>query len=91
MGYSKNIPNAAANPYSNLTGSFNPVDINSTRDKLAAAKKYTNIPNIPDMGLLNSVTSKFGSNSSGQSPLDKLVSKSNISNSPPSDLDNFYG
>ena len=91
MGYSKNIPTAAANPYSNLTGSFNPVDINSTRDKLATAKKYTNIPNIPDMGLLNSVTSKFGSNSSGQSPLDKLVSKSNISNSPPSDLDNFYG
>jgi hypothetical protein len=82
---------ATANPFANLTGSFNPVDINSIKDKLASAKSmlsgYTKLPSVPDASLLGSVTSKFGSSTAGQSPLDKLVSKA----TPSSDLKDFYG
>jgi len=89
-------PSVSNNPYSNLTGSYNLVDINSMKDKLSSAKSmvggYTNQPNIPDAGFSESVSSKFGSNTAGQSPLDKLVSRLNpTSKQSPSDLNDFYG
>lgn len=87
---------AASNRLSNLTGAYNQIDINSMKDKLASAKSmisgYTKLPSIPDAGMLGSVAAKFGSSTSGQSPLDKLVSKANpSSNQTPSDLNDFYG
>ena len=72
---------ARENPYSNLTGSFNPVDINSMNDKLNSAKGmlagYTGIPKVSDTGFASAVSSQFGSSTAGQSPLDKLVSRTN--------------
>jgi len=52
-------PAISTNPYSNLTGSSNSVDINSMKDKLASAK--TQLAGV--------------SNISGNSPLDKLINK----------------
>ena len=72
------VPSYQTNPFSNLTGNFNPVDLASANDKLASAKSQLSglIGNvsIPDQGLAGTISSKFGSASSKASPLDKLVS-----------------
>jgi hypothetical protein len=81
------VPNAQVNPFSNLTGQSNPVDLNSMKDKLASAKSQLSglikLPNIPDVGAAGAAASKFGSSSLGQSPLDKLVNKMNDPSAPP--------
>ena len=84
--YSSPVPN----PFANQSTIFNKTDASVITDKLATANsqlsKYTNVPSIPDMGSLSSVSSKYGSSSMGQSPLDKLVGKI-----PKSDINDFYG
>lgn len=71
-----NIPTSQINPFSNITGQFNAVDINSIKDKTASAQSQLSgltgsIP-IPDKNLVGSVSAKFGS-SSMASPLNKLI------------------
>ena len=50
-------------------------------DKLNSAKGmlagYTGIPKVSDTGFASAVSSQFGSSTAGQSPLDKLVSRTN--------------
>jgi hypothetical protein len=54
-------PSISTNPYSNLTGSFNPVDINSMKDKLATAKtQLSGISNISNNSPLSKLINKFG-------------------------------
>jgi len=56
-----------------------PIDRNIIADKLQSARNnlssLTGLPNIVDQNLTGSVTSKFGSVTSGLSPLDKLMRK----------------
>jgi len=71
-----NIPTSQVNPFSNITGQFNAVDINSIKDKTASAQSQlsglTGSVPIPDKNLVGSVSAKFGSSSSA-SPLNKLI------------------
>ena len=73
----KNIPTSQTNPFSNIPGQFNAIDINSMKDKISSAQTQISglIGKIPviDQNLLGSVTAKFGSNSAGVSPLNKLI------------------
>ena len=76
------------NPLATLKKSTNLVDLTSTKDKLASAKSQlsgiTKVPNIPDRDALSSVSNKFRSLSTGQSPLDKLVNTAlSNPNAPP--------
>ena len=76
------------NPLATLKKSTNLVDLTSTKDKLASAKSQlsgiTKVPNILDSDALSSVSNKFRSLSTGQSPLDKLVNKAlSDPNAPP--------
>jgi hypothetical protein len=71
-----------------LKKSTNLVDLTSAKDKLASAKSQlsgiTKVPNILDSDALSSVSNKFRSLSTGQSPLDKLVNKAlSDPNAPP--------
>jgi len=71
------IPTAQTNPFSNIPGNYNAIDINVASDKFASAKSQIagitgSIP-VPDANLLGSVSAKFGSSSAGTSPLSKLV------------------
>jgi len=76
------------NPLATLKKSTNLVDLTSAKDKLASAKSQlssiTKVPNILDSNALSSVSNKFRSLSTGQSPLDKLVNKAlSDPNAPP--------
>jgi hypothetical protein len=71
------IPTAQTNPFSNIPGNYNAIDVNVASDKFASAKSQIagitgSIP-MPDANLLGSVSAKFGSSSAGTSPLSKLV------------------
>ena len=81
----QNVSNARLNPFSNVPGSSNPVDLSVASDKLNSAKSQLSgiigQPNIPDLGVAGSALSKFGG--SGPSPLDKLVNKLNDPNAAP--------
>ena len=81
----QNVSNARLNPFSNVSGLSNPVDLSVASDKLNSAKSQLSgligQPNIPDLGVAGSALSKFGS--SGPSPLDKLVNKLNDPNAAP--------
>ena len=70
------IPTSQTNPFSNFTGQFNSVDMNSLKDKFTSAQSQISgltgsIP-VVDKNLLGSVSAKFGS-SSADSPLSKLI------------------
>jgi hypothetical protein len=70
------IPTSQINPFSNITGQFNAVDINAIKDKTASVQSQLSgltgsIP-IPDKNLVGSVSAKFGSSASA-SPLNKLI------------------
>ena len=70
------IPTSQINPFSNITGQFNAVDVNSIKDKAASAQSQLSgltgsIP-ILDKNLVGSVSAKFGSSASA-SPLNKLI------------------
>ena len=71
-------PSYQSNPFSNLTGNFNSVDVSVATDKLASAKSQLSglAGNTSILGqrLAGTVSSQFGSASNGASPLDKLVS-----------------
>jgi len=71
-------PSYQLNSFLKLTGNFNAIDVASATDKLASAKSQlsglTGNISIPDQGISNTISSKFGSASNGSSPLDKLVS-----------------
>ena len=71
-----NIPTAQVNPFSNITGQFNAVDVNSIKDKAATAQSQlsglTGSVPILDKNLVGSVSAKFGSSESA-SPLNKLI------------------
>ena len=71
-----NIPTSQTNPFSNVTGQFNAVDINSIKDKAASAQSQlsglTGSVPILDKNLVGSVSAKFGSSASA-SPLNKLI------------------
>jgi hypothetical protein len=73
----KNIPTSQINPFSNIPGQFNSIDVNSLKDKLGTANsqisQLTGKLPVIDQSLIGSVTAKFGSSSLGNSPLDKLV------------------
>jgi hypothetical protein len=73
----QNIPTSQINPFLNVPGQFNAVDLNSVKDKFASAQSLTSgitgqLP-VVDQGLLGTVSAKFGSSSAGQSPLAKLI------------------
>jgi hypothetical protein len=80
-------PGGQLNPFASLSGSLNSVDASVFKDKLASAKSQISgidgLPNIPDQNILGSISSKFGSSSYGQSPLDKLVNNLGDPNAPP--------
>jgi hypothetical protein len=80
------VSNARLNPFSNITGIPNLVDINVSKDKLSSARSQlsglTGSVPIPDKFASGSVSSVFGGVLS-QSPLDKLVNKLNDPNAPP--------
>ena len=71
-----NIPTSQINPFSNIAGQFNAVDVNAIKNKVASAQAQlsglTGSVPIPDKNLVGSVTAKFGSSSSA-SPLNKLI------------------
>lgn len=73
---SSQTPQSVNNPLKGITGRLNIADVRSAGDKLLTAKSQlsslTGTPNLPDKGILGSVSEKFGSNSLN-SPLDKLV------------------
>ena len=73
----KNIPTSQINPFLNVPGQFNSIDVNSLKDKLGTANsqisQLTSKLPVIDQSLIGSVTAKFGSSSLGNSPLDKLV------------------
>lgn len=81
------VSGSQLNPFSSLSGSLNSVDASVFKDKLASAKSQISgidgLPKIPDQNILGSISSKFGSASYGQSPLDKLVNNLGDSNAPP--------
>jgi hypothetical protein len=81
------IPGSQLNPLASVSGQLNSVDANVIKDKLASAKSQisgiSGLPNIPDQQIAGSISSKFGSSSYGQSPLDKLVNKLGDPNAPP--------
>lgn len=81
----QNVSNARLNPFGNVSGLSNPVDLSVASDKLNSAQSQlsglTGQPNIPDLGVAGSALSKFGS--PGPSPLDKLVNKLNDPNAAP--------
>lgn len=56
-----------------------PIDRTVALDKIASAKnslaQLTGLPNIPDQNITGSVLEKFGSNTIGSNPLDKLMRK----------------
>lgn len=80
------VSNARLNPFSNIAGIPNLVDINVSKDKLSSARSQlsglTGSVPIPDKFASGSVSSVFGGVPS-QSPLDKLVNKLNDPNAPP--------
>ena len=71
-----NIPTSQVNPFSNITGQFNAVDINAIKDKTASVQSQlsglTGSVPILDKNLVGSVSAKFGSSASA-SPLNKLI------------------
>jgi hypothetical protein len=71
-----NIPTSQVNPFSNITGQFNAVDVNSIKDKVTSAQSQlsglTGSVPILDKNLVGSVSAKFGSSASA-SPLNKLI------------------
>lgn len=71
-----NIPTSQVNPFSNITGQFNAVDVNSIKDKVASGQSQlsglTGSVPILDKNLIGSVSVKFGSSASA-SPLNKLI------------------
>lgn len=72
-----NAPVAVSPSYTNNT-----VDSTVSRDKFNTAQSQlsglSGMPNMPDSNIAGSVTSKFGSLSSGLSPLAKLISKTGL-------------
>lgn len=81
------VPAASVNPFNSLGIQPNGVDSSILSDKWSTVKSQlssiTGNLNIPDKNVLGSVGEKFGSLSSGPSPLDKLVNKLNDPNAPP--------
>ena len=81
------IPGSQLNPLASIPGQLNSVDATVIKDKLASAKSQisgiSGLPNIPDQQIAGSISSKFGSSSYGQSPLDKLVNNLGDPNAPP--------
>jgi hypothetical protein len=71
-----NIPTSQVNPFSNITGQFNAVDVNSIKDKAVSGQSQlsglTGSVPILDKNLIGSVSAKFGSSASA-SPLNKLI------------------
>ena len=81
------LPSGLKNPLQNISGRFNLNDAVSIRDKINSSQQQLNgltgQGNIFDAGLSGSMNVNFGSLTSGQSPLDKLVTKLGKSNTPP--------
>lgn len=81
------LPNSNFNPLSSVGNVKNLVDTQILSDKWNTVKSQlsslTGTPNILDKNFAGSVSAKFGSLSSGPSPLDKLVNKLNDPNAPP--------
>lgn len=78
----QSIPTSQVNPFLNITGQFNAIDINSAKDKLLTAGSQIaqvsgQLP-VVDKNILGSVTAKFGSGALGVSPLSKLLNGNNI-------------
>jgi hypothetical protein len=78
----QSIPTSQVNPFLNITGQFNAIDINSAKDKLLTAGSQIaqvsgQLP-VVDKNILGSVTAKFGSGALGASPLSKLLNGNNI-------------
>jgi hypothetical protein len=72
---------------SSLNNFKNPIDSTIFKDKLETARnqlsELTGIPSITDRNVLSAASTKFGSLSQRNSPLDKLVNNLNDPNAPP--------
>ena len=78
----QNIPTSQINPFANIPGQFNSIDLNSAKDKLLTAgaqiSQITGQVPVIDKSIVGSVTSKFGSGALGASPLSKLLNNNNL-------------
>ena len=80
------------NPLSNIPGSFNLTDATVLKNKIFSAQTQLNgitgQRNVADNNIAGSVGTRLGSISSGQSPLDKLVTNIGKTNLPPYGINN---
>jgi hypothetical protein len=81
------LPPGMSSNLTALAGNLNKVDVGVYKDKLQSASSLvagaTGKSLLPDNLTLGSVSAKFGSNSFGSSPLDKLVNRLGDPNAPP--------
>jgi hypothetical protein len=84
---SNNLQNFEINPYKNLISTENRIDSTIIKDKYETSSKLISnqigSKSVKDKSILGSVGSKFGSNASAPSPLDRLFNKLNDPNAPP--------
>lgn len=86
------VPSGLKNPLSNIPGGFNLTDASVLKDRIFSAQSQMNgitgQSNIVDKNIVGTVGAQLGSISSGQSPLDKLVTKLGKTNLPPYGVNN---